>query len=128
MPKTLILGLAMLASTAWLSAQQYPQTDSSQTGKAASGQTTVQGCLEGSNGSYTLTADSGATYQLRGDTSELSKHVGHEVQITGTPSAAGSTSSAMSPKAGTSTGGSQRALTVDNLKHISKSCTKTGKY
>jgi hypothetical protein len=125
MPKTLILGLAMLASTAWLSAQQYPQTGSSQTGKAASSQTTVQGCLEGSNGSYTLTADSGATYQLQGDTSELSKHVGHEVQITGTP--AGSNSSAMNPNA-TSTAGSQGTLIVDNLKHISKSCTKTSKY
>lgn len=128
MPKTMMLVLALLMSTAWLTAQEYPQTGSNQTGTAASGQTTVQGCLQGSNGSYTLTADSGTTYQLQGDTSKLSKHVGHEVQITGSSSGAGSSASAMSPKAGTSTGGSQQTLTVDKLKHISKSCSNTSKY
>jgi hypothetical protein len=49
MPKTLMLVLALVVSTAWLTAQEYSQTDSSQTGMAA-GQTPVQGCLQGSNG------------------------------------------------------------------------------
>lgn len=56
MPKTMMLVLALLMSTAWLTAQEYPQTGSSQTGTEASGQTTVQGCLQGSNGSYALMA------------------------------------------------------------------------
>ena len=48
MPKTLMLALALLLSTAWLAAQsQYPQTGSSQSGTAA--QTTIQGCFEESN-------------------------------------------------------------------------------
>jgi Protein of unknown function (DUF5818) len=43
----------------------------------------VKGCLQGSHGNYTLMADNGTTYQLQGDTSKLSAHIGHEVQITG---------------------------------------------
>ena len=128
MPKILMLVLALLMSTAWLTAQEYPQSGSSQTGTEASGQTTVQGCLQGSNGSYALMADSGTSYQLQGDTSNLSKHVGNEVQITGTPSGAGSSSNATSPNAGTSTGGSQETLMVNNVKRISKSCGNTSKY
>lgn len=127
MPKTLMLVLALLVSSAWLTAQEYPQTGSRQTGNAAAGQNTIQGCLQGSNGSYTLTADSGTTYQLQGDTSMLSKHVGHEVQITGTPSGAGRSSSEASPNAGAA-GEAQQALTVDNVKHIAKTCGHTGKY
>lgn len=127
MAKTLILTLALLASSAWLTAQEYPQSGSSKTGTASAGQTTVKGCLQESNGSYTLTADSGTTYQLQGDTAKLSKHVGHEVQITGTSSAAGSSTSAMSPNAGTSAGGSQQTITVDNMKHLSKSCGNSSK-
>lgn len=124
MPKTLMLVFALLLSTAWLTAQEYPQSGSQQAGHHTSGQTKVQGCLEGSNGNYTLTASSGTTYQLQGDASKLSKHVGHEVQITGTPSEAGSSTGTMS---GTSAGGAQQTLTVDTVKHISKTCTSTSK-
>ena len=126
MPKTVMLLLALLVSSAWLTAQEYPQTGSSQAGNAA-GQNTIQGCLQGSNGSYTLTADSGTTYQLQGDASMLSKHVGHDVQITGTSSGAGPASSEASPNAGTG-GGTQQTLTVDHVKHVAKTCGKTSKY
>ena len=126
MSKTLMLALSFLLSTALLQAQeQYPQAGSSAT---ASGQTTVQGCLQGSDGNYTLTDNSGTTYTLQGDTSKLSAHVGHEVQITGTTSGA----SAASPSAGAgttnpttgtpTTGAQQSTLTVQNMKHISKTC------
>jgi Protein of unknown function (DUF5818) len=120
MPKTFMLALAILLSTAWLAAQsQYPQTGSGQTGTP--GQTTIQGCLQESNGNYTLTSDSGMTYQLQGASSTLSKHVGHEVRITGSTASAGTSSSATSATADTS-GKSQETLTVDSLKHISKTC------
>jgi hypothetical protein len=126
MSKTLMLALSFLLSTALLQAQeQYPPVGSSAT---ASGQTTVQGCLQGSDGNYTLTDNSGTTYTLQGDTSKLSAHVGHEVQITGTTSGA----SAASPSAGAgttnpttgtpTTGAQQSTLTVQNMKHISKTC------
>src|SRR6266567_4418331 len=102
MAKTFLLAISLLVSAAWLQAQsQYPQTGSSQTGASASGQTTVQGCLQGSGGNYTLTDKSGTTYQLQGDTSKLSPHVGHEVQITGSTTSA---STATSPTTGTPAG------------------------
>jgi uncharacterized protein DUF5818 len=88
MARTILLALTLLASAAWVQAQsQYPQSSSSQSGTSGnSGQATVQGCLQGSSGNYTLTSDSGTTYQLQGDTSKLDKHVGHEVAITGSTS------------------------------------------
>jgi Protein of unknown function (DUF5818) len=127
MARTILLTLSLLASAVWMQAQnQYPQSSSSQTG-STSGQTIVQGCLQGSNGSYTLTSDSGTTYQLQGDTSKLSKHVGHEVEITGTTSGS-SAASTTSPSAGTSAGTSaQPSLSVDKLKHISETCSNASK-
>ncbi len=121
MAKTFLLAISLLASAAWLQAQsQYPQTGSSQTGASGSGQTTVQGCLQGSDGNYTLTDKSGTTYQLQGDTSKFSAHVGHEVQITGSTTSA---STATSPTTGTPAGATQQpTLTVQNMKHISKTC------
>jgi len=121
MARTFLLAISLLASAAWLQAQsQYPQTGSSQKGASASGQTTVEGCLQGSDGNYTLTDKNGTSYQLQGDTSKLSAHVGHEVQITGSTTSA---SSATSPTTGTPAGATpQPTLTVQNMKHISKTC------
>jgi hypothetical protein len=137
MAKTLLLALTLVLSAAWM----HAQTSSSQTGSSTSsnssqtsnsGQTKVQGCLEGSSGNYTLKADSGTTYQLTGDTAKLSKHVGHEVEITGSTSNA---SSASTPSSGTSasgtssstSGSSQESLNVDKVKHISATCSNTSK-
>src|SRR6266542_6634059 len=129
MSKTLMLALALLLSAAWLKAQEkYTPTGSSEKGASASGQTTVQGCLQGSDGNYTLTDKSGTTYQLQGDTSKLSAHVGHEVEITGTTSGASATNPSAgtgttNPTTGTPTAGAQPStLTVQNMKHISKTC------
>ncbi len=122
MTKTLMLAVALLVSTAWLTAQaQDPQTGS----KHAGNTTSVRGCLQGSDGTYTLTSDSGTRYQLQGDTSKLSKHVGHEVEITGSRAANTTSNSAMSPTG--ENGESQRTLMVDSLKHISTTCSKASK-
>jgi hypothetical protein len=50
----------------------------------------LEGCLSSSNGNYMLTDNSGNTYHLSGDRSELSKHVGQEVRVHGYSGAAGS--------------------------------------
>jgi hypothetical protein len=124
MIKTLLLALGLFATVAWLQAQnQYPQTGSSQT--TAAGETSVKGCLQGSDGNYTLTTKNGTVYQLQGDTSKLSAHVGHEVQITGSTTMA---SNAPTSTAGTPAGGTQQqaTLTVESVKHISKTCTSAG--
>jgi hypothetical protein len=122
MTKTLMLASVLLFSAAWIQAQQYPQTGSKASG-ASSGQTKVEGCLQGANGNFTLTDTMGKTYQLEADASMLSEHVGHEVQVTGTVAAAAGESGSM---AGTASSGAQQpTLQVQHLKHVSKSC-KTG--
>src|SRR5271163_4373936 len=118
------------------------QTSSGQASANASGATTVQGCLSGSNGSYTLTDASGNTYQLSGDTSKLGDHVNQEVKVTGTSAAgssapasgdgsAASTSPSSSPSSsssssssttGQASAGSPQTLQVSSVKHISKTC------
>jgi len=61
------LVFVLLLSAAWLQAQQYPQTGSSQSGSSASAQaSTVQGCLQGSNGNFTLTDNAGHISDPRG--------------------------------------------------------------
>lgn len=92
---------------------------SSQMGHAGSGHTTVEGCLSGSSGNYTLTDKQGNTYQLTGDTAKLSEHVGHEVKIMGTESGGESAGTAAS---GSTTGGASHSLQVMSVKHMSKSC------
>ena len=117
MSRMVMLALALLLSTAWLQAQnQYPPSGSRQN-KNSSGQTSIEGCLQGPNGSFTLTDSSGTTYQLQGDTSKLSKHVGHDVQITGSTSGSGPASPGSDTPRGVS---QQHTLSVDKVKHISE--------
>jgi hypothetical protein len=122
MTRTFLFGLILLTSAAWVQAQsQYPESGSHQSHSTASGHTMVEGCLQGSAGNYTLTDKNGTTYQLQGDTSKLSAHSGHEVQITGNTTAAGS--NATNPTSGTATAGTQQPmLTVERIKHISENC------
>jgi uncharacterized protein DUF5818 len=134
MSKKLMLAAILLLSAAWLQAQQYPQagsspssptsssqSDSSQSGSASS--QTVEGCLQGSDGNFTLTDKSGMTYQLAGDTSKLTEHVGHEVQIKGSTSGAGASGAGEGAGAGAgSAAGGQQTLTVESVKHVSKTC------
>jgi hypothetical protein len=145
MIKTLLLALTLLLSTIWLQAQdqtpqgQSPQaqpsqtapqdqtapTASGQTGSQTSGQTSVEGCLQNASGTYMLTTSSGMAYQLQGKSELLAKHVGHEVRITGTTSASGtSTGSAASDMGGGAT--AQPTLQVEKLKHISAHCNTSG--
>jgi uncharacterized protein DUF5818 len=134
MSKTLMFAAVLLLSVAWLQAQQTPSSGSSPSAGSqtssqsgdSSGAKTVEGCLQGSSGSFTLTDSSGTTYQLQGDTSKLSEHVGHEVQIKGTTSGSAGGSSSSGSMAGSSAG-SQQTLNVDSVKHVSKTCKSAGK-
>ena len=107
----LVLSVLLLASL-WVAAQNPEQGSRS----SAAGQTTVEGCLSGSSGSYMLTDQNGTMYQLSGDTAKLSEHVGHEIKVSGTSSSGGS-----EPSNGAS-GGAQQTLQVSSVKHISKTC------
>lgn len=94
---------------------------SSRTG--AGGQVSVEGCLSGSNGNFTLTDKNGTSYQLTGDSAKLSEHVGHEVKVTGT-SASASTGASGSNESSTEAAG--QTLQVTSVKHISKTCKSGG--
>ena len=101
MKKLLLLLSFLLVGTCWIVAQDssYPAGQS-----PATGETTVQGCLNGSNGNFTLTDERGNSYQLAGDTTKLSEHVGHQVKVTGTAE------SDSSPNAGAASGLPRMAL------------------
>jgi hypothetical protein len=138
MTKTLLLALALLFSTAWLSAQNQPSqnpdaqnpqaapmgTNSQQMGQTAN-RTSVEGCLQNANGNFTLTTSSGMTYTLEGDNATLSKHVGHEVRVMGTTSATGTTAGSATANMGGGTN-TEPMLRVEKLKHISTHCNTPG--
>ena len=101
-----------------------PSASSTSSGSMAM---TVDGCLSGSAGSYTLTDKaSGMTYNIAGDTSKLSDHVGHEVRVTGTMSGSGSSASSAAnatASGNTSAMGGQQTITMTSMKHVAASCS-----
>jgi hypothetical protein len=124
----------LLLSVVWATAQttttttQAPAADptattststASGTTQTSAGGDSVQGCLSGADGNYTLTDQTGASYRLTGDTAKLSEHIGHEVKISGTKSAA--TATGASDTMG-QTGGAQQAIQVSSVKHVAKTC------
>lgn len=119
----LLLGLSWAVAQNTTPSTSSPATSSGQSAQTSSGSTgekTVEGCLSGSAGSYTLTDKNGMTWQLTGDTSKLSEHVGHEVKVMGTATSASSTGTETAGGAAGSAG--SQALQVTSVKHISKTC------
>ena len=84
----------------------------------AGGQMTVEGCLSGSSGNYTLTDKNGTAYQLTGDTAKLSEHVGHEIKVTGTSASAGASASGSTETSAAGSAGAGQTLQVASVKHI----------
>lgn len=117
---TLLLGLT------WAAAQSSPNSGSEMGAgqSATAGQTSVEGCLSGSSGNFTLTDKNGMSYQLTGDAAKLSEHVGHEIKVTGTAS---SGAGATGGQSASSTGaGANSTIEVSSVKHISKTCKSGG--
>lgn len=102
------------------------QTTTTQTKETSTDSGTgIEGCLSGSAGNFTLTDQSGKTWQLAGDTSKLSDHVGHQVRLTGTDtsaSAAGGPSSGATATGAGAAAGAQSTFNVTKVKMISSSC------
>jgi hypothetical protein len=129
MKKILLFSTILLLSAAWAVAQSNSQANTTGQMSSDSGNMTVEGCLSGSVGSYSLTDKSGTTYQLTGDTARLETHVGHTIQVIGTSSpstessaanTAKEPSSAMSGATGSSS--TQQTLNVTSFKNISANC------
>lgn len=137
MRRLVLLFSVLLLGACWAAAQSTATSNSSQsdstsassgqTGSAnASGATSVQGCLSGSSGNYTLTDKHGNTYQLTGDTAKLSEHVGHEVKVMGTSSSAAPSSGGAATGTAGSAAGNSQTLEVSSVKHIAKTCQSNG--
>jgi hypothetical protein len=150
MRKTLISTLILLALSAWVVAQQSPNSqnspstspgttqspgaqnpnsqsspDNGQGAQSSASQNSVQGCLGGSGNNFTVTDKSGTSYQLQlpqgADANALKPHVGEEVRVEGTPSNGGSSASGSGSAAG------QPSITVKNIYRVSTTCsTKSG--
>ena len=137
MRRLVLLLSVLLLGACWAVAQDTTsQTNSNssetsassgQTSSAtASGTTTVQGCLSGSSGNFTLTDKNGNTYQLTGDTAKLSEHVGHEVKVTGTTSSASASADGTASGTTGQASGNSQTLEVSSMRHISKTCQSGG--
>lgn len=123
--KALYIAAAALSLSVWAFAQTTSpaekQSNPVQTGSQEAGGdrggNTIEGCLAGSGGSFTLTDSSGKTYHLAGDTAKLSEHVGHTLRISGSQKSAGA-----DPQEGTGSS-AQPTFTVEKVKMISPSCS-----
>jgi hypothetical protein len=108
MTKAILFFAAILACTGLAVAQETPSAGTSnQSGSTASqpadqnNGSTIQGCLTGTSGNYTLTDAMGMSYRLQGDDSQLSQNVNKEVEVTGTVASEASASSGNTPESGT---------------------------
>jgi hypothetical protein len=110
--KTLYLIALTLLLSVWVSAQTTSPAEQQSNAVQAGSQNTIEGCLAGSSGNFTLTDSSGKTYQLAGDTAQLNEHVGHTLRISGSQKSAGA-----DPPSGSPT------FTVQKVKMISPSCS-----
>jgi len=130
MRKMFSLTAVLLLSSACMLAQnaaaQAGSSNSSQTGSNANNEVTIEGCLSGSAGNYTLTDNSGKSYQLQGETSKLSDQVGHQVQIKGTKTASvsattpsGDTASATTDSSGSNASSSTASKPSDSASNPS---------
>jgi len=112
--KKLMFTLVLLVSALWLQAQGAGQT---------SGLTTIQGCLQYTNGYYRLTEDNGTTHQLQGEANKLTHHVGHEVAITGKPAVRSIDTTVQGSE---STVKEVPVFHVTSVKHIGDTCKSAG--
>jgi hypothetical protein len=114
--KALMLTLLVLISAVCLQAESAVPSDKSQ--KSAD-PTTMQGCLKVASGQYTLTEDDGKIHLLAGAAKKLSPHVGHEVEVGGTP---GTRTEETTSVGGASSANEFVVFEVKSVKHISDTC------
>ena len=113
------------------SAAQSASQDSSAMGAGS----TITGCLsQASSGSgFTLTDSTGATFILQGDSKDLAKHVGEQVEVHGStnPASSSSAGSAAAPagaadsaQSASAASGASKMLDVKSVSKISSTCEK----
>jgi len=115
------------------SASQMGSTSAQSTSSGSN--TSIDGCLSGASGSFTLKDKaSGTTYNLAGDTSKLASHVGEEVRISGSseasssasatsPSSSASSTSPSSSSSSSMSNGSGQTFNVQSVSKVSSTCS-----
>lgn len=114
--RTIMLFSSLLLLTAAGAMAQVDNT-SDNDNKTISTEVTVEGCLAGAVGSYTLTDYAGASYQLSGSTEPLKAHDGETLRVTGVVTSIVHVPGAINE--GTQT---QPSLSVISFKQVSAVC------
>jgi len=115
---------AFLFTAAWTQAQQPSSTGYGSRGSSGSAQRTIEGCLQGSDGNYVVTEQSGRSYSLVGDVWKLTPYIGRQVSVSGTTYGAGATDSTIGAEA---TGNPLPILNVHGAKQVSAACGAIGR-
>jgi hypothetical protein len=123
----IVVAITLVATGFGLAAQSAPNSTPPNTGQStANRKVTIEGCLTGVEGRYTVQEkNSGTTYLLVGDNERFANYVSQEVRISGTPATkAGSPNSVTSTdiSGGTPEPGQPR-LNVASVTRLSDSCT-----
>lgn len=121
MRRTLMLTLMVVISAVWLHAQAANAFWSA--GQAASGPTTLQGCLQYTKGHYFLTDSSGTAHQLSNEANKLQKEVGKQIEVTGMP---GVRTVDTTRQGLESSAKEEQVFKVKTVKQIADSCTPAG--
>jgi hypothetical protein len=79
---------------------------------------TIEGCLDGAIGNYTLTDNRGASYRLTGNPEQLKVHVGDTMRVTGVVTPVVNLPGAVSQGAET-----LPTLSIISLKQVSTVCS-----
>src|SRR5450755_3566105 len=80
MRRIVLLSSILLLSAAWAVGQYSSGSDDK---RADASKVTIEGCIAGAAGNYTLTDQLGGSYQLTGNTEKVKSHVGEVLRVTG---------------------------------------------
>lgn len=116
--KTLMITLVLLISAVCLPAQ-----DSGQTASKTSSQTTIEGCLQFSDGHYRLTDSNGTVHQLSNEANKLTHYVGQQIKVTGAP---GVRTVDTTIQGAASSAKEQQVFKVKTVTHVADTCKSPG--
>jgi hypothetical protein len=102
---------------------------SDQASQPSPGENSIEGCLGGSAGNYTIIDKAGTSYKLdlpaNADTSVLDKHIGEEVRVSGAVANASGSGSSQNPPSASAGGASasQASIKVTHISKVAATCT-----
>lgn len=120
MRRALLLASILMLSPMWVLAQYGSNSEDTTSRSTTARRMTIEGCLDGAIGNYTLTDPAGTSYRLTGNPEKLKAYVGDTMRITGVVTPLAYVPGAMSE--GTET---QPTLSVISLKLVSAVCDNT---